>query len=201
MATIDHDWIVRQDQVLGGWGVFDSNSSDRGDGDLWHARQLSYNQACETLEILLAKPHLQPVGIAARINPPVSILQKLSTARLGEMAVDPFGSPGACGFPLQLILNELHDRALVDYMQSVDDYTSYARNTSAKTLGEHLAEGGPGMASQIFLDELHGRALAGLDLPADEDDDNQCPGHYDDDHTLMSGVATGEPSYCDGTCQ
>lgn len=27
-----------------------------------------------------------------------------------------------------------------------------------------------------------------------------CQGHYDDDHTLLSGVGIGEPTFCDGTC-
>lgn len=28
-----------------------------------------------------------------------------------------------------------------------------------------------------------------------------CPGHVDDDSTLMSGAGIGEASYCDGSCQ
>lgn len=28
----------------------------------------------------------------------------------------------------------------------------------------------------------------------------QCPGHYDDDDALTSGVGIGEPVYCDGSC-
>jgi hypothetical protein len=31
--------------------------------------------------------------------------------------------------------------------------------------------------------------------------DRQCEGHYDDDHTLTSGVGIGEPTFCDGSCQ
>jgi hypothetical protein len=28
-----------------------------------------------------------------------------------------------------------------------------------------------------------------------------CPGHYDDDYTLMSGAGIGEPTFCNGRCQ
>lgn len=28
-----------------------------------------------------------------------------------------------------------------------------------------------------------------------------CPGHADDDSTLLSGVGVGEATYCDGSCQ
>lgn len=33
------------------------------------------------------------------------------------------------------------------------------------------------------------------------EEDNRCEGHYDDDHTLVSDVATGEATYCDGSCK
>jgi len=33
-----------------------------------------------------------------------------------------------------------------------------------------------------------------------ETDDNECPGHYDDDYTLTSGAGLGEPTFCDGSC-
>lgn len=43
--------------------------------------------------------------------------------------------------------------------------------------------------------------------PSDRDfgyvpgEDAECPGHYDDDATLTSGVGIGEATYCDGSCQ
>lgn len=35
----------------------------------------------------------------------------------------------------------------------------------------------------------------------EDDDEDECPGHVDDDRTLVSGVAIGEALYCDGSCQ
>lgn len=35
---------------------------------------------------------------------------------------------------------------------------------------------------------------------APDDGDDACPGHYDDDATLTSGVVIGEPTFCDGSC-
>lgn len=32
-------------------------------------------------------------------------------------------------------------------------------------------------------------------------DDVECPGHYDDDHTLTSGVGIEKATHCDGSCQ
>lgn len=34
----------------------------------------------------------------------------------------------------------------------------------------------------------------------DDDDEDECPGHYDDDATLTSGAGIGEAAYCDGSC-
>jgi hypothetical protein len=37
-------------------------------------------------------------------------------------------------------------------------------------------------------------------MASTSDRSRHCPGHYDDDATLLSGIAIGMPTYCDGTC-
>lgn len=47
------------------------------------------------------------------------------------------------------------------------------------------------------LDEAWAEIERGAVYP----DNDECPGHYDDDHTLTSGAGIGEPSCCDGSCR
>lgn len=40
-----------------------------------------------------------------------------------------------------------------------------------------------------------------IEAGARYDDDAECEGHYDDDHTLNSGAGIGEATYCNGACR
>lgn len=38
-------------------------------------------------------------------------------------------------------------------------------------------------------------------FPPDDEDEDECPGHPDDDNSILAGQPMGETHYCDGSCQ